>query len=169
MNAPVPYGVLGPSGPSGSRGRPATRPDSAGGVPMIGWKSGITVLAVAVLSFAGISGIPAEGATRPATGVGSCTLKNWNPSLDPDDAKDLPEGDRPQTYKPDDYDCTGATFASDGVEFAKFPQPGNFHVTNRPSMEPVQVCQAGACTTQNRVVSQPVQASNPLAPYFPPF
>jgi len=26
---------------------------------------------------------------RATTGPGSCTLKNWNPDLDPDDAKDL--------------------------------------------------------------------------------
>src|SRR5258706_14884509 len=28
---------------------------------------------------------------HPATGVGSCTLKNWNPGDDTADAKDLPE------------------------------------------------------------------------------
>src|SRR5262249_21346896 len=119
---------------------------------------GIAGVAVVVLSLAGVaSGTAAQAGTRPATGVGSCTLKNWNPNTDPDDAKDLPQGDRPQTHKPDDYDCTGATFAADGVEFTKFPQPANFHLTNRQAL------------AHGRAVSQPTAASNPLAPYFPPF
>src|SRR5262249_37173460 len=79
------------------------------------------------------------------------------------------EGDRPQTYKPDDYDCTGAKFAAPGVEFAKFPQPGAFQITNRTTIEPVKVCQAGVCTQQTREVWQPTPAVNPLPPYFPPF
>jgi PKD repeat protein len=111
----------------------------------------------------------AAAADHSATGVGSCTLKNWNPNVDPDDAKDLPEGQRPQSYKPDDYDCTGAKFAAPGVEFTKFPQPKDYHITNRASVLPVSVCTAGACTRQARTVWQPTQATNPLAPYFPPF
>jgi PKD repeat protein len=137
---------------------------------MVRWRSWIAGVAVVVLSLGGLQLSPAEGAGgHPATGVGSCTLKNWNPALDPDDAKDLPQGKRPQTYKPDDYDCAGATFARPGVEFARFPQPKNFHVNDRQTVRPVRVCQAGVCTQQMRTMSEPVQATNPLAPYFPPF
>src|SRR5215467_4149844 len=116
---------------------------------MIGWKSGLAGIVAVVLSL-GANPLSQARSTdaHPATGVGSCTLKNWNPSSDPDDATNLPEGDRPQTYKPDDYDCTGATFAAPGVEFAKFPQPGTFNITNRKTVEPVRVCQAGVCSQQ---------------------
>src|SRR6266849_5720783 len=55
---------------------------------------------VALTAGVGTSLSPPEGAgAHPATGVGSCTLKNWNPNGDPEDAKDLPQGQRPQTYK----------------------------------------------------------------------
>ena len=92
-----------------------------------------------VLLVAAFSGGQAQGAgLHPATGVGSCTLKNWNPGQDADDAKDLPEGSRPQTYKPDDYNCTGAKFATNGVEFAKFPQPHNFSAPQEKSAQPAQ-------------------------------
>jgi PKD repeat protein len=92
-------------------------------------------------------------ASRGETGLGSCTLKNWNPNLDPEDAKNLPQGQRPQSYRPDDYNCAGAAFASPGVEFAKFPQPHNF-----------------ATRQSTRATSGSTAASNnPLAPYFPPF
>src|SRR5215831_18902596 len=97
------------------------------------WKSRLAAAGIAVLSFAASSSPvhAAQGAAlHPATGVGSCTLKNWNPSTDPADARDLPEGQRPQTYKPDDYNCTGATFAAPGVEFTRFQQPNNFQITN---------------------------------------
>src|SRR5215470_1237370 len=141
-----------------------------GRVSMMRWKSGIAGVAVVVLSLSGIFLSQTEAAgTRPATGAGSCTIKNWNPSLDPDDAKDLPQGERPQTYKPDDFDCAGASFAAQGVEFAQFPQPNNFHINNQETVLSVPVCQAGVCTQQKTTVSQPVPASNPLAPYFPPF
>src|SRR5262249_22228931 len=121
---------------------------------MMRWKSGIAGVVVVVVSLVGVSVSRAAGAgARPATGVGSCTIKNWNPALDPDDAKDLPQGARPQTYKPDDFDCTSAAFAADGVEFAKFPQPSNFRGTSQ----------------QAKAVSQPAAAINPLAPYFPPY
>jgi PKD repeat protein len=136
---------------------------------MIRWKLGIAGVAVVVVTFAWIASGPAEGAGAHRSGVGSCTLKNWNPGQDPDDAKDLPQGARPQTYKPDDYNCAGASFAAPGVEFARYPQPHNFHVTNRPTVRPISVCQAGACAKQTTTVSQPAQAANPLAPYFPPF
>jgi PKD repeat protein len=125
---------------------------------MIGWKSGSAAAAVVLAAtlFAGQVGpagtADAAGA-HPATGVGSCTLKNWNPTADPEDAKDRPQGDRPQTYKPDDYNCTGAKFAQNGAEFTKFPQPHDFP--------------AGQPKTAAAAVSAPT--SNPLAPYFPPF
>jgi PKD repeat protein len=92
-------------------------------------------------------------AAQATTGIGSCTLKNWNPNLDPGDAKDLPQGNRPQTYKPDDFDCSGASFAPKGTEFARFPQPHNFHVNRQQTM----------------AVAQAASTSNPLAPFFPPF
>jgi PKD repeat protein len=125
---------------------------------MLGRKSAIAGVVVVGLSWGGMwigsASSQAEGAAaHPATGVGSCTLKNWNPNLDPGDAKDLPQGARPQTYKPDDYNCTGATFASNGVEFARFPQPNNFHINNQ----------------QTKAGQQSVPTTNPLAPYFPPF
>ncbi|MDQ1538500.1 MAG: hypothetical protein QOE58_2893, partial [Actinomycetota bacterium] len=83
---------------------------------MIVWKSGMASAAAVLVSAALFSGqlgsmsVAAAGG-HPATGVGSCTLKNWDASSDPEDAKDLPQGQRPQTYKPDDYNCTGAKFA----------------------------------------------------------
>ena len=131
---------------------------------MIGWKSRAVGVAVVVVSLGAIHLSPAAGAggAHPATGVGSCTLKNWNPGSDPDDAKDLPQGERPQTYKPDDYNCTGATFAAPGVEFARFPQPKDLRIANRPTVRPVDVCREGVCDAQMRAVSQPAQAINPL-------
>ncbi len=118
----------------------------------------------------GVSLSQHEGAgAHPATGVGSCTLKGWNPSADPNDAKHLPEGQRPQTYKRDDYNCTGATFAQEGAEFARFPQPNNFHVNNKQTVRSVPSCQAGVCNQLMKAVLQPAATSNPLAPYFPPF
>ncbi|HKT05475.1 MAG TPA: PKD domain-containing protein [Rugosimonospora sp.] len=126
-------------------------------------------MAVVVVVVAGAYSGPAEGGVHPATGVGSCTLKNWNPAADPDDATDLPEGSRPQTYKPDDYNCTGASFAAPGVEFTRFPQPARYAITDRQAVEPVSVCQGGSCTRQVRPVLRPAAATNPLAPYFPPF
>ncbi len=142
---------------------------------MMGWKLGIAGVAAVVLCtnlFTGHMGLLSQteaAGAHPATGVGSCTLKNWNPSSDPNDAKDLPEGARPQTYRPDDYNCTGAQFAAPGVEFARFPQPHNFHVNNQRIVRSVPVCRAGVCHLETKALLQPVQASNPLAPYFPPF
>jgi PKD repeat protein len=129
------------------------------------------VAAAAVLVVvAGLDPGSAEGAGgHPATGVGSCTLKNWNPKTDPSDASDLPEGQRPQSYKPDDYNCTGATFAAPGVEFTKFPQPKDFHVTDQQAVEPTRACQTADCPKQMKLVAQPTAVTNPLAPYFPPF
>ena len=125
--------------------------------------------------------------THQATGLGSCTLKGWNPAADPEDAKHLPIGQRPQTYRPDNYDCSGAKFAPPGVEFAKFPQPHDLAVTNREVTKSVLVCTKGVCHPQMTSYYQPVSmtqirsastvqspsaqtaAANPLAPYFPPF
>jgi hypothetical protein len=64
---------------------------------MIGRKLWMVGVAAVVLSLPGFFLSPASGSGHPATGVGSCTLKNWNPSLDPGDAKDLPGGQRSQT------------------------------------------------------------------------
>jgi PKD repeat protein len=136
---------------------------------MIGRKLYVASVAVVALSVPGFFLSPAaSGAGHPATGVGSCTLKGWNPSTDPAGAKDLPEGDRPQSYRPDNYNCTGAVFAKPGVEFAKFPQPRNFSITNTQTARPVPNadCPIGTC---NQPVWQPTQATNPLTPYFPPF
>src|SRR6266851_5446011 len=144
----------------------------AGGVSMMAWKSRIARAVVVVLLLGGISsptslaigdGNPLSqvdpAGAHPPTGVGSCTLKNWNPNLDPEDAKDLPQGDRSQTYKPDDYNCTGAVFAADGVEFAQFPQPNNFHVSTQPAAQTMVAPGAAAAAA----------TPNPLAAYFPPF
>src|SRR5215813_7143503 len=124
---------------------------------MMGWKSGTAGVAVAVLWLVGSSVSQAEGAggAHPTTGAGSCTIRNWNPNLDPNDAKDLPQGARPQTYKPDDFDCTGAAFASPGAEFTRFPQPHNYPVNNRQTLRSVPVCRAGVCHQQLKAVSQP--------------
>jgi PKD repeat protein len=137
---------------------------------MMRWKPAMTVIAgvLFVLLVAAFTGGDAQGASgvHPATGVGSCTLKNWNPGQDADDAKDLPEGSRPQTYKPDDYNCTGAKFATNGVEFAKFPQPRNFPAQQAPKAQQAQQAQTQAGQTS---ASTTAAAINPLAPYFPPF
>ncbi|MFD8080341.1 PKD domain-containing protein, partial [Kitasatospora sp. NPDC059722] len=126
------------------------------------WKTRIagTLAVVLALGTTALSPTGAAGG-HPATGVGSCTIKNWDPGDDPGDATDLPEGQRPQSYKPDDYDCTGASFAAPGVEFTKFPQPGNFRIANRQT--------ARTANDAVATVSSPTQAVNPLAPYFPPF
>ena len=132
------------------------------------WIAGTVIAALAIPGL--VLGPAALGSgSRPTTGVGSCTLKNWNPNTDPKNAKDLPLGHRPQTYRPDDYDCTGAVFAQPGVEFAKFAQPHDFHVKNQPTTRTVRVCKSGACAMQAETVWQPTAAVNPLAPYFPPF
>jgi PKD repeat protein len=138
---------------------------------MIRFKSqlaGCTV--VAALALAGFYLSPANGAVadvnqpHPATGVGSCTLKNPHPKPS---ARDLEK--RIQTYRPDNYDCDGAEFAKPGAQFRRFPQPGNYHITNRKMVRPVRVCRLGTCGMLRRPVWEPTQAINPLAPYFPPF
>ncbi|MFF3906515.1 PKD domain-containing protein [Streptomyces sp. NPDC001848] len=119
------------------------------------WMAGMAGLALLLGGIQGSAqGAGSSSGTHPATGVGSCTLKNWNVDQDPEDAKNLPEGKRPQSYKPDDYNCTGAHFAAPGVEFAKFPQPHNY---------------SAKAATGGRMTTATATATNPLAPYFPPF
>ncbi|MDH6116963.1 PKD repeat protein [Kitasatospora sp. GAS204A] len=127
------------------------------------WKKrSASVALLAVVTLAGASLATAQGAGKhPATGVGSCTLKGWNPATSPANAKNLPVGQRPQTYKPDDFDCTGAVFAAPGVEFTKFPQPKDLKITDKSVVQTVG--------GQQTVVGKPTAAVNPLAPYFPPF
>ncbi len=139
---------------------------------MIGWKKTcLAATAVVAVSMAGLAlvGPDAGAALHPATGIGSCTLKGWNPGSDPEDAKALPEGQRTQTYKPDDYNCNGAKFAAPGVEFTKYPQPHDFQITNRQTAQPIPLCKSAICDTQTTPVSRPTAAVNPLAPFFPPF
>ncbi|HEV3359414.1 MAG TPA: PKD domain-containing protein [Pseudonocardiaceae bacterium] len=136
------------------------------------WKVWTTGAALVGLAMFGVMLTPdanASAGLHPATGVGSCTLKGWNPATDPDDAASLPEGKRPQTYKPDDYNCNGAVFAKPGVEFTKFPQPRDYRVTNKTTAEPVHTCSGVLCTNNTQAVSRPTQAINATAPYFPPF
>jgi len=138
---------------------------------MIRWKAKLTFgAAVTALSLAGFILSPANGSVadvtqlHPATGVGSCTLKNPHPKLA---VRKLDK--RVQTYRPDNYDCDGAEFAKPGVQFQRFPQPRNYHITNRNVVRLVRVCQLSTCSMQRRTVWEPTQAINPLAPYFPPF
>ena len=70
---------------------------------------------VAALALAGFYLSPANGAAagvapsaHPATGVGSCTLKNPDPKLAAPNPAKLPLAKRHQTYRPDNYDCDGA-------------------------------------------------------------
>jgi PKD repeat protein len=158
---------------------------------MIRWKLQLAAAsAVVVLSLAGFSLIPASGsaqAARPAypahpgghtnpaghvhpkTGVGSCTLKGFNPKHYPRNAKNLPLGHRHQTYIADNYDCEGAVFAKPGVEFRKFPQPKNFHITNNKTARLVRLCRARTCREHVKQVLAPTASINPLGPFFPPF
>jgi PKD repeat protein len=137
----------------------------------------VVAVLVALLSLGGIVLIQAgpAGASK-ASGVGSCVLKGFNPA-DAGDMADNPPGQRLQTYKPDNYNCTGAVFAKPGVEFRKFPRPKNFHIHNQRTVRQVRVCQGGVfafCHQQSKMVWRPARARaaaaiNPLAPYFPPF
>jgi PKD repeat protein len=116
------------------------------------------------------------GPMHKKTGVGSCTLKGWDPIDDPADAASTPftSGVRHQSYKPDNYDCKGAVFAKPGVEFRRFPQPQNFRFTDRRAYAKARSCvQHAFCSATTARVLRPVArtaaAINPLAPYFPPF
>jgi PKD repeat protein len=138
---------------------------------MARWKPCGTVIAAFVLIATALISIDTEpavsaSARHPATGVGSCTLKGWNPAHDPRDAKDLPLGHRPQSYRPDNYNCDGAKFAVPGVEFAGFPQPHDYHVTDKKVAWSSPVCLQRICTSSEW---RPTNAVNPLTPYFPPF
>jgi PKD repeat protein len=128
---------------------------------MINWKFGLAGVAVIAIGLASLQEGAAGASGRPASGPGSCTLKGWNPGADPNDAKDRPEGSRPQTYKPDDYDCTGAKFAANGAEFSRFPQPKKFTAAAKTT--------SASGATRTAASTQAAAASNPLAPYFPPF
>ena len=107
---------------------------------------------VAALALAGFYLSPANGAAagvapfaHPATGVGSCTLKNPDPKLAAPNPAKLPLAKRHQTYRPDNYDCDGAQFARPGAEFRRFPQPRDYHITNRKVVRLARVCQLGTC------------------------
>src|SRR5262252_6344484 len=129
-------------------------------------------VAAAGLTLGALNLSPAAGAgnaRHPATGVGSCTLKGWNPKHSPPNAKNLPLGHRHQSYIPDNYNCTGAVFAKPGVEFRKFPQPKSFHISNMKTVRLVRSCAAGVCREHVKQVLAPTAAINPTAPFFPPF
>ena len=109
------------------------------------------------------SAVPAQ-LKGAAAGVGSCTLKNSHPKIGGAELRK-----RIQTYVPDNYDCDGAVFAKPGVQFRRFPQPHDFHITNRKVERLAEVCNAGTCNTQLQATQEPTRPVNPLAPYFPPF
>src|SRR5882724_1527483 len=125
--------------------------DSATGASMIRWKlciaAGVVAVALAVF-MSPASGAASHVTRHPAAGVGSCTLKGWDPN-DPNEANS-PIGDRRQTYKPDNYNCTGARFAKPGVEFARSPQPKDFHIpagkTIPRTLPLAGKCLAGECS-----------------------
>ncbi len=73
------------------------------------------------------------------------------------------------TYKPDNYDCSGARFAGPGVEFAKFAQPHDFKIDNRVTTRSELVCSKGSCKQESTTDWQPTKPVNVLSPYFPPF
>jgi PKD repeat protein len=155
------------------------------------WKlkltSGVAVVAISSIGFylspasGAVAQLPSHSGhvhataphVHPKSGVGSCTLRGWNPRKDPKNAKNLPLGHRYQTYKPDDYNCTGAMFAKPGVQFRKFPQSKKFMIVNtrkKPGApQLVRACRAGACTAGVKHALEPTAAINPLAPFFPPF
>jgi PKD repeat protein len=126
------------------------------------------VAAAAALAAITLTPTLSSSANHPTTGVGSCTLKGYNAAVDPNDAH-APIGHRLQTYKPDNYNCTGAIFAKPGVEFRKFPQPHDYRITNTHTTRLVRACKLGSCTMATVPVWRPAAAINPLAPYFPPF
>lgn len=125
------------------------------------WIAGMAFLALIVGGAAGAAqGLASK---RPTSGPGSCTLIGWNPNTDPANASKLPIGQRPQSYRPDNFDCSSAKFAPLGAEFKKFPQPKDFAVDNRTAYLPA------ADGKPAQAVQRPAAAVNPLAPYFPPF
>src|SRR6516164_8696185 len=118
---------------------------------MIRWKATIAgSAAIAVVSLTGFFLSPANGAVGgageakgAAAGVGSCTLKNPHPKIGGAELRRHVE-----TYRPDNYDCDGAVFAKPGVQFRRFPQPHDFHITNRRVTRLAKVCSGGACNMQ---------------------
>src|ERR1700719_548725 len=136
------------------------RRDCAAGVSMIRWK--VPVAGGAIVAVVALTGFYLSPATGAVGGAGP--LKNSEPKIP---GRDLSK--RHQTYRPDNYDCEGAVFAKPGVEFRRFPQPHNFHITNRKVVRLARVCNAGTCSTQLRTVWEPTRSVNPLAPFFPPF
>ena len=129
-----------------------------------------SIAAVAALAALGASAAmeATASAGHPTTGVGSCTLTAGTRTRTRRTPR-TPSGKRPMTYRPDDFDCTGAVFAGPGVEFAKFPQPHDFNIENRVTTRSVADERDG---TQQAAVDhywQPTKPVNPLAPYFPPF
>ena len=125
------------------------------------WIAGAMFLALAA---GGITGAAqGAGAKKPSSGPGSCTLIGWNPRTDPKNAANLPVGQRPQTYRPDNFDCSSAVFAPLGAEFQTSPQPKNLAIKNTVTTV------AAANGTGTGTVQKPTAAVNPLAPYFPPF
>ena len=134
-----------------------------------------TVCVALFLSWAGLAWLAAgDAAANRVSGVGSCTLKNFDPA-DAGISANLPEGQRHQTYKPDDYNCKGAKFAKVGVEFKRFKQPRSYDITgNRHTTGLTRVCVTRhSCSWRKATVWRPIAraaaAINPLAPYFPPF
>ena len=55
------------------------------------------------------------------------------------------------------------------MEFKRFPQPKNYHITNSKTVRMVRACRAGVCREQAKQVLAPTAAINPVAPFFPPF
>ena len=55
-----------------------------------------------------------------------------------------------QTYRPDDFDCTGAVFAKPGVRVREVPAAARTSTSPRhkPATRLARVCKAGACTKQ---------------------
>ena len=135
--------------------------------------AGLAVCCLAVLALVPISAAYSSNGTttkqlaHEATGVGSCNLIGFNPNTVDAEDQNLPVGHRPMTYKPDNYDCSGAKFAGPGVEFAKFPQPHNFNIQNRIVTRTMPASRVGPARTTSYY--QPTSTVNPLAPYFPPF
>lgn len=63
-------------------------------------------------------------------------------------------------------ESSAANFSAPGAEFAEFPQPHDFNVTNQMVTRTGRATGAGSQTTS---YWQPSTKVNPLAPYFPPF
>jgi PKD repeat protein len=125
----------------------------------------LLALAAVPLSSAYSSTNPAPYLMHEATGVGSCTLKGWNPNtVEPEDITNSPV--LAGNIIPDNFDCSGARFAGPGVEFAKFPQPHDFKIQNKVVTQSVLLPSGKTKTT---TVWQPTKPLTVTSPYFPPF